>query len=156
MSTGGSSLSIDHGLWFKSVTTFVHCEIQNLIFGWTRGLGVNINLIIVSMKYFLNTFWAFLFVILLYHLYSLTMIFIHFKVSRHNISLTNLGPSPSLGLAEHEQIICCKFSQGPETLYRRPIQILMSIAPSWGRGDALHFFRKSCCLSDMLNYSWEP
>ena len=48
------------------------------------------------------------------------------------------------------------WGQGPETLYRRPIQILMSIAPSWGRSDALHFFRKSCCLSDMLNYSWEP
>ena len=30
------------------------------------------------------------------------------------------------------------------------------IAPSWGRSDGLHYFRKSCCLSDMLNYSKEP
>ena len=40
--------------------------------------------------------------------------------------------------------------QGPETLYRRPIQILIAIAPSWGRSDELHYFRKSCCLFDML------
>ena len=46
--------------------------------------------------------------------------------------------------------------QGSETLYRRPIQILIAIAPSWGRSDALHYFRKSCCLFDMLNYSKEP
>ena len=36
---------------------------------------------------------------------------------------------------------------GPETLYRWPTQILMPIAPSCGRSDELHFFRKSCCLS---------
>ena len=31
------------------------------------------------------------------------------------------------------------------------------IAPSWGRSDGLHYFRKSCCLSDiMLNYSENP
>ena len=29
-------------------------------------------------------------------------------------------------------------------------------APSWGRSDELHYFRKSCCLFDMLNYSEDP
>ena len=29
-------------------------------------------------------------------------------------------------------------------------------APSWGRSDELHYFRKSCCLFHMLNYSKEP
>ena len=29
-------------------------------------------------------------------------------------------------------------------------------APSWGRSDELHYFRKSCCLFDMLNYSKDP
>ena len=37
---------------------------------------------------------------------------------------------------------CTKTSdQGPETLYRRPIQILIAKAPSWGRSDELHSFR---------------
>ena len=53
-----------------------------------------------------------------------------------------------------EVLLSLHSTQGPETL--QAYTDFDVLAPSWGRSDELHYFRKSCCLSDMLNYSKEP
>ena len=53
-------------------------------------------------------------------------------------------------------LIVSGFVSGPGNSVQTAYTDFDVIAPSWGRSDGLHYFRKSCCLSDMLNYSKEP